>query len=341
MIRQPVRSRLMVSCEVGVGRAAPFQGLLTVGTGPLADEDEETMITFHNDHLVPPILCEILYGTIPVDWHIPVVFLTRPLTDDADETYPLGGHFPNEPRHIELYLNNVFESALGGGTIRIGSPAVRLWYELLVVAFHEFGHEGNAYLNALPEGAYEAGGLEKCNAEQIAEGYADSRIEQLADWDKRLFQPHWLGYLSVSLERRLVRAMQRRWSHLSRQCLTHYRCWKSGRQLTAGDVASLFGIRRGNNLVPLSNTEIRRVANDLAYKYTDNAGRQHLLFDFGDLREIARRIERLHVRGYAGSADHMNPANYRVAQARLPCQMGFDMFSREGEAQQLSLFNEF
>ena len=79
------------------------------------------MISFFSDHLVPPILCEILYHTVPEELHLPVVFLQRRLTREGRK-YPRGRLLLTEPRHIEIYLNAILSSAIHRQGVAIGVP---------------------------------------------------------------------------------------------------------------------------------------------------------------------------------------------------------------------------
>lgn len=262
---------------------------------------KKKMINFINDQLVPPVLCEILYHTVPDDWHIPVVFLTRPGFDEADRFYSLGAHSGMAPKHIEIYLEDIFDEAMRRRRIEFGVSLFRIWYLLLHTCYHEFAHEGDPYLNALAEGAYGAGGMEYENAEAIANRYGNLSIAQLADWDKRLYQPRWLGYLSIRTDYHIARpkkwrSLVRRWGRAD--LLGTLRCAKSGGQLTTSDVVVCFDLLQESweeDQLP-STAQIRRVASDLAHEYVDRAGRQHLLFDFGDLPEIRRRIGKVGTR---------------------------------------------
>ena len=265
------------------------------------------MITFHNDRLVPPVLCDVLYHTVPEHLHIPVVFLRSPTDRQPGKWYPMGIYTSREPQRIEIYLNAVYRAALLKREIKFGVPPFREWYALLSTCYHEFGHHGDPYRrNDISDAAYTYRGLEYTNAEARADAYAEQMIANLAEKDKCLFQPRWLGYLSIRTEKWL--ASMKRWECM---CLTYkseyfntLRTFKAAGQLTTSDAARWLGVYREVRLKETNDTIripnrglIRRVAKDLAYTYVDRAGRQHLFFDYGDLPEIGRRIQRLRTHG--------------------------------------------
>ena len=278
------------------------------------------MICFYNDHLVPPVPCQIVYKTVPEELHIPIVFLQRRLTSDGEPAL-LGGLFP-EPNRVEVYLDTIFNCALAGERVTIGVPAFRLWYQLLHTTYHEFGHLSDQDSWDAPEGAYEAGGREMRYEEGRADEFATASIAHLAELDQGLFQPRWLGYLSIQLDQRIVQASRLgQYNNMTPQSLKHMRYVKCGGHLTACDVAEYFyptGVRqvRESEATVLKPTSalVRRVAGDLAYKYRDSAGRQHLLFDFGQLPVIARRLRE--------GRTHWTPVKSpAIAQSPLPSML--------------------
>lgn len=83
------------------------------------------MIVFHNDKLVPKTLCEILYQTVPEEFHVPVVF--KPY---APKRYPgRGKYIINNISWIEIYLNRFQELGLS-------EPAKpKIWRSLLKYSY--------------------------------------------------------------------------------------------------------------------------------------------------------------------------------------------------------------
>jgi len=64
------------------------------------------MITFHNDHLLAPEFCKLIYDTVPEENHVPVVFTTL-----AKEYRGVLGqaHFGSaESPHIQINLQTIF-----------------------------------------------------------------------------------------------------------------------------------------------------------------------------------------------------------------------------------------
>ncbi len=274
------------------------------------------MIPFHNDHLVPSVLCEILYHTVPEELHIPVVFLRSPTDREPGERF-LGAYFGCEPLRIEICLNVIFNAALRREMVRFGALPFREWVTLFGTCFHEFGHRADHYRDELSDAACAYSRREYANAESRAHRYARRMIAGLAESDKRLFQPRWLGYLSIRIQKWL--APMKSWESLGWsppwQFFHTLRSIKAGGQLTTNDVAYWLGIYKDRRWKKTNYTYqipdralILRVASDLGHKYIDRAGRQHLFFDYGDLAEIARRIERRHFADMV-RADYINPAN--------------------------------
>ena len=77
-----------------------------------------------------------------------------------------------------------------------------------------------------------------------ADAFAHARIAHLAELDRRVFQPQWLGYLSIRLEKHFVGARKWPWGSRTNQWLHHIRYVKSGGQLTTRDVADYFRLTR-------------------------------------------------------------------------------------------------
>jgi len=220
----------------------------------------------------------------------------------------MGRFLGHEPHRIEIYLNAIFDAALGGGYVKFGMLPFREWFTLLGTCFHEFGHQADPYRDERSVAAYNYDRLEHAKVEGRADGYAKRMIAHLAEKDKRLFQPRWLGYLSIRIQKWLGLIKRRKclgWSP-PWEFLNTLRSIKTGGQLTTGDAARWLGFYKERRFKGTNETFqipnralIRRAASDLGYTYIDSAGRQHLFFDYGDLPEIARRIEKHHVHRHA------------------------------------------
>lgn len=232
------------------------------------------MISFHNDHLVSPELCKLLYETIPERIHLPVVFVPH------TERWRTGGSCYWD--HIELYLQGIFHN---GFRRCYGSIDFSLWKQMLYVAYHEFGHLATFSRTEYRDNAYEEDRNFKFNVEELADDWANKMLLNLAEHDKRLFQPIRLG---PYFDGRMVKAKTTFRKDLPHPWLKNYRCFKSGGQFSTGDVAKMCAAGPWSK----PNTRlIRRLADDLSYKYIDRAGRKQLFFAWGDIPEIMRRVE--------------------------------------------------
>ena len=89
------------------------------------------MITFHNDHLVSPVLCELLYNTVDERLHRPVIFVPSRSDSWALEVVAI--------LDISKYICTRFSLMVGLGNLIRGKY-------LLSVAYHEFGHIATAPL---------------------------------------------------------------------------------------------------------------------------------------------------------------------------------------------------
>jgi hypothetical protein len=202
---------------------------------------------------------------------------------------------------VHLRLDHIYASAMRRSPI--SSIAAALWFELLHVALHEFGHI--ATLPQLDEAvftraAYSAGRPQGYGyVEKLANDWADMQIDRLLDFEPRLAQPR--GYLTGYLGARHAKIMQRL-PRSSWPLVTEIRSAQSGGQLTAGQVLRRLGVtpsraRRCREckhfLSPRYATRdyavLRAQGPDLGIAYKDGAGRTHYLYTWGDLRELKRR----------------------------------------------------
>lgn len=231
------------------------------------------MIEFHNDHLVSPDLCKLLYDTIPEDLHVPVVFVPH------TKKYSTSGTCYWD--HIKLFLQGVFYGGFNRGS---GSVDFGIWQYMLKVAYHEFGHLAT-YEDMLPvsQNAYESDFGERRRIEHAADKWAEIKLLELAEHEKRLCQPQGLG---PYFDGRIVKLKRSR----HHKFLKNYRCYKTGGQLSTGDVAKYCETWKPKGWWKPDTRLIRRLAKDLAFEYIDRAGRLHMFFAWGDLPEIKRRV---------------------------------------------------
>ena len=156
------------------------------------------------------------------------------------------------------------------------------WKYLLHTTCHEFGHFAEFDKTAHLQEWYWLDKKICAIIEKLANNWADMQIEKLASVDKRLAQPKRLGAYFDGREAKWRNKCESTGFDSSK--LKSYRLFKTGGQFTITDVANLFG-EYGNTRL------IRCLASDLAYKYTDHAGRILYFFAYGDITEIYRRYE--------------------------------------------------
>ncbi len=241
------------------------------------------MIVFRNDRFVPPALCELLSGAVPLELHCPVVFHSR--GGERRQRGVIHGHAGGGPL-IEIYLQRIFEC-----------EAAFTWRELVEVCLHEFGHVATyRQLDPAKAAGYAVSFDAHGYVERPAIAWQARRTDELLDRDARLFQP--FGFLTGYLGARHARMMRHaRTAALEDNSgsgralwVDERRCANSGGQLTIGQV-----LGRVRELNPWANMRaarrlVRRHAADLGIAYVDGAGRRHQLYTWRDLREIQRRL---------------------------------------------------
>lgn len=242
------------------------------------------MITFYNDHLVAPEFCQIIYATIPEQYHLPVVIKLK-----SQEDWALHGQVNG--LRVELYLNGIYRNGLRGK----GSTDTSLWLYLLWVTYHEFGHLVTQFdVPALKHYLYEEKGREWSEIESLADAWAYMKIAQLAGHDKRLAQPKHLGAYFEGRQARRRKGILAAGNKTAN--LVDWRCYTSGGQYSATDLLLAFHdvLFPGRYFyeLPWSSAYrlVRKLAHDLGYPYIDRAGRKHLFYAHGDLPEIRRRF---------------------------------------------------
>lgn len=238
------------------------------------------MISFHNDHLAPPELCRLLAQFIDEEHHCPVVFLSAP---SPKNDYAQGRFWGD---HISIHLNSIYRLTERD---EIGSPSASLWYALLFVCFHEFGHVAERDADdGLPTGAYSSDDRAFDYIEALANRWGQRKLHELRDYDTRLCQPTLMrGYLGARLMKEFRHAASKPWGGLR---FTKERRWlKTGAQLSSGEMLSLLGL--GKTDLPKAYRALRHVSRDVGTEYVDRAGRRHRLYTWGDVPIIGRRIE--------------------------------------------------
>jgi hypothetical protein len=264
------------------------------------------MIEFHNDRLVPPELCRLLHQVVPQRHHVPVRFFNR---HDAYGMPTRGkrrgystefGIFMHDKRPwIGINLNALYYTATPYLHPRL-ARSTAVWRTLVDVCLHEFGHAATRDVTErLNQHEYDA---EPCGRvyrymEQLADGWKDARLAQILRCDARLGQPRCIaGYLSVRLAQQRTR--YRKWlsepgkvwdiGSVRAAYFKEQRCWRTGAQLSAGDVLRELGL----NPCMFTNAYrvLRRASDGLGVDYTDGAGRRHKLYTWGDVPMLAERL---------------------------------------------------
>jgi hypothetical protein len=257
------------------------------------------MIEFHNDRLVPPELCRILYQAVPKVCHVPVRFHNWRRKDLYGErgSYPLGSMRARkhnvESAYIDINLNPLYEASWWRHSRYTSAPSSFVWRTLLEVCLHEFGHVATRDL-ALKMNRHEYKaeyGLGKVYlaTERLADEWRDLRVAKILKNNSRLGQPrHMTGYLGA----RLIRwRKQVKDIPGCRTYIAERRCSWTGAQLTVGDVLRQLGIepRRYTNVYRI----LRRVSEGVGVDYVDRAGRHHKLYTWGDVPVLAQRLDEL------------------------------------------------
>jgi len=149
--------------------------------------------------------------------------------------------------------------------------------------------------------SYERHGREYKFCEQLAIDWANRKMLELAEHDKRICQPKRLGQYFDGRD-----AKFKSWARSqfdgglpNNFMLNVYRKFKSGGQFSTGEVAFKIGATYLKESTSRTDEArfmpryklVKRLASDLAYIYVDSANRTHMFFAWGDLLEIKRRFE--------------------------------------------------
>jgi hypothetical protein len=264
------------------------------------------MIAIHNDHLVPPELCRLLHQAVPSKHHVPVRFFNR---HDAYGEPTSRGHRRRRLTPVGVFarvrqpwigidLNRMYAFSFHLHRGLASSTAV--WRTLVDVCLHEFGHAATRELTERPNRhEYRAVPLGRVYrySEQLADDWKDQRVAQILRCDPRLGQPRRItGYLSVRLAEQRTRLRQLIFESSDVQItgsvraayVKEQRCWRTGTQLTCGDVLHELGLEP--RLYKNAYRMLRRVSDGVGVDYIDGAGRRHKLYTWGDIPLLSERL---------------------------------------------------
>jgi hypothetical protein len=264
------------------------------------------MITIHNDHLVPPELCRLLHQAVPNRHHVPVRFFNRhdvygepkKRGSKRRSLTPTGVFMCVRRPWIGIDLSRLYTFSFQRHRGLASSTAV--WRTLLEVCLHEFGHAATWEIAERPNRhEYNAKPLGRIYRywEQLANDWKDQRVAQIMRWDPRLGQPRRItGYLSVRLAEQRTRLRQLIFEpsdvlitgSVRAAYVKEQRCWRSGAQLTCGDVLHELGLepRHYKNAYRM----LRRVSDGVGVDYIDGGGRRHKLYEWGDVPILSERL---------------------------------------------------
>lgn len=245
------------------------------------------MLTFHRDTLAPPELCRLLYQTIPEAYHVPVIFTIR---DRRQARGSFNDHGAVSP-YIEINLSVIWGNIAWTGGLS-GAMDAQLWYKLLSVCYHEFGHVATEpQWEHIDWSAYVAKKRGYQWVEELADLWKTRRLLHLLDHDPRLGQPRAIGgYIGARLRQMIGQC--RKWDNWGSGKVTslkNWRCYKTGGQLSAGDVARYLRLYRKDSH-SYDYAKLRRLSKDIGIKYTDSAGRSHKFYTWGDLAKLTERM---------------------------------------------------
>ena len=250
------------------------------------------MISFHNEKMAPPILCKLLHDAVPEECHVPVVFSYGKHT--LPKRFLRDGFFMGITDYslVCLDLRRIHSHARRDCALDAG-----IWYGMLKTGFHEFGHIAGRH-DEIPW-------WEKTDALELeADAWAYERMDAVLRWDKRLFQPFYLGVVSVVKNRRKWApfrpgsADSARSPHLRVPWvyIHDYRCKITAGQLSVGHVAQkVFDLPPdGDHYTRRAIRLVHKYGDDLARVHVDSAGRRHCLWTWGDVPVILGRVKRPH-----------------------------------------------
>jgi hypothetical protein len=256
------------------------------------------MIEFHNDRLVPLELCRLLHQVVPQRHLVPVRFFNR---HDA-----YGKPTRGKRRAVFYTATPYLHSRKRRAVFYTATPylhsrlafSTAAWRTLLEVCLHEFGHGATRAtitkrLNRHEYNAEPRGRVYRYT-ERLADDWKDARLARILQYDPRLGQPRRVtGYLSVRLAERRTQVKRSVTEpgymsivgSLRAAYIKEQRCWRSGAQLSVGDVLRELGL--GPRTFTNTYRVLRRSSEGLGIDYTDSAGRRHKLYPWGDVPILA------------------------------------------------------
>lgn len=246
------------------------------------EEVEEAVIVFHNDKLVPKALCEILYQTVPEEFHVPVVF--KPY---APKRYPgRGKYIINNTSWVEIYLNRFRD-------VGLSEPAKpKIWRSLLKYGYHLF-----TYVRHRVEYDASDGNSDNALVYYDAEQWANYQLSRLLTLDERLFQPIWLGLLGHWCKQEEAKYKA---AHLNYGKSNNFYPGLLDRRayLSRGGQVSLSTIVRSITHDYDERLYVRRLAlkygRNLAKVYRSQSGRPYYFFTFGGAERLTERLRSIY-----------------------------------------------
>ena len=266
------------------------------------------MIEYHGDRLVPAELCRLLYEAVPKKDHVPVRFFNR--HDAYGEptrgnwrgfSTPFGIFMHGKRPWVGINLNAVYFTAAAYLYPHLACSSA-VWRTLLDVCLHEFGHAATrGVTERLNRYEYhnEPWGRVHRTMEQLAEDWKDVRLARVLRCDPRLGQPRRItGYLGVRLAQsrtqvgRSIRenGNSRITGTIRAAYVKEQRCWRTGAQLTSGDVLRELGVEP--NHFTNAYRVLRGISGGLGVVYSDGAGGRHRLYVWGDVPVLAERLRK-------------------------------------------------
>lgn len=247
------------------------------------------MIVFHRDKLAPPELCQLLYQIVPLEFHRPVVFNNR---KDQSETTRSHAYWRGHPEpgaaFVGINLNPLYGHAMNGACH--GSSGFRAWKSLLWTCLHEFGHVATQKdMDYVSPAAYNARfSREHKRVEYVADQWMNRIVWKLAERDKRFAQPEAIGgYMGARLARDFAGNREAGWGTWRLQTVRNGRCFRTGMQLSSGDVLRVLS---GLAPTPRNFRLLRELSGGIGKEHIDAAGRRHMLYLYSELPLLARRF---------------------------------------------------
>jgi hypothetical protein len=186
---------------------------------------------------------------------------------------------------------------------------------MLHIGFHEFGHIAAGHSRDSQEfQRYKHEWRFRSYWEDQANRTADAWIEAILNNNGRLYQPNYLGVVSlIEKRRRLQIRSEQHNRRMSNSKLKDYRCHVTGGQLSVHDVfLSVFKEPFSLDQQKMYKL-IHQAADDIARVYRDGSGRMHRFWVWGDLQIIAGRLRS----SFNGLTDAEIEKRYRHNRSRV------------------------